>query len=153
MSSSFETRRVIMIIQLLITFTYIRKWTVEKAVCTHGELIKVFFFISPLTYTRLWLFSKTATNVWPTWVSGYHATAGKQTDTMTEGQSSGAHSRHWDINANPPPVQSLHQPHPRPPAAHVKDQISSWHTPPKYPEVKNHNLIKTSAGEQPEPLT
>lgn len=37
----FETRRVIMIIQLLITFTYIRTWGVEQAVCMHDELIKV----------------------------------------------------------------------------------------------------------------
>ena len=37
-----------MIIQLLITFTYIRTRTVEQAVCMHGELIKlgVFFHIS-----------------------------------------------------------------------------------------------------------
>lgn len=122
----FETRRIIMIIQLLMTFTYVRKWTVERAVCTHGELIKV-FFISLLTYVRLWLFSKTDTNSESAGVSSYHATAGKQTDVMSRGQSSGAHSRHWDINANPPPIQ--------PATAQVKDQISSWQTPPKHPEV------------------
>lgn len=125
----FETRRVIMIIYLLMTFTYIRKWTVERAVCMHGELIKV-FFISLLTYVQHWLHSlapKTGTNFESAWVSSYGATAGKQTDMMTRGQSSGAHSRHWDINANPP---SIH-----PGTAQVKDQISSWQTPPKHPEV------------------
>lgn len=97
----FETRRVIMIIQLLMTFTYSRKWTVERAVCMHGELIKV-FFISLLTYVRHWLFGKTGTNFESARVWSYRATAGKQTDMMTRGQSSGAHSRYWDINANPP---------------------------------------------------
>lgn len=110
-----------------VNYIYIGTWTVEQAVCMHGGVIRVlsiFHICFNILLIEAPLVSEKQTQTWSSpWVSSYRGgensrgTAGKQTDVLTRGQSSGAHSLHWDINTNPPLT------------AQVKNQISPWQPP------------------------
>lgn len=141
-----------MIIQLLITFTYIRTWTVEKAVCMHGELIKVwvFFHISStiLLIEDLVVQQNRHKLGEPASVLSYRAReipGNGQENKQTCCREARVQEHTAAIETSMPP--------PPPSTARVKNQISPWQPPPEYPEVRNHNLIQTSYRGQPEPLT
>lgn len=128
LSTSTETRRLIMIIYLLITFTYISRRTVGETVCRLEELIEVFFISASRIQTQN---AKLGCQV-------FCATAGKQTDTMMRWGGRGQeHTAAIGTSTSVPP------PPPPSPKAWVKDQISTLQPlVPKYPGVRSHNLIR-----------
>lgn len=70
--------------------------------------VLLFELLSCPVYSRPRLLGGTQFNFSPSGCQVMIRRRRTQTDGMTRGQSSGAHSRHWDINFNSPSVHAAH---------------------------------------------